>query len=79
MNEAEVSDEEYAAPLGRLLLAVADTEGAAGELVVLKTHSSGPINSAWFEPNKAFVLKRSHMKEAKGFVSRCLGYSAAGY
>ncbi len=109
MSDAEVSDDEYAAPLGRLLLAVADAEGAAGELVVLRTHSSGPASSAWsrsgeqlfkelrkcydredfvrlcddfealnaqrnqlfhgewrfIEPNKAFVLKRSHTKEAK--------------
>jgi hypothetical protein len=109
MSEAEAGDEEFAAPLGRLLLAVADAEGVAGELVVLKIRSSGPASSAWsrsgeqlfkelrrcydredfvrlcddfealnaqrnqlfhgewrfIEPNKAFVLKRSHMKEAK--------------
>ena len=47
MSDAEVSDDEYAAPLGRLLLAVADAEGAAGELVVLRTHSWGPASHAW--------------------------------
>lgn len=109
MDEPEFGDDAFAAPLGRLLLAVSDAEGAAGELVVIKTHGRGPASGAWsrsgdqlfkelrkcfdspefvqlcddfealnkqrnqlfhgewrfLEREKAFVLKRSHLREAK--------------
>jgi hypothetical protein len=72
MTTSDTSNrDDFLAPLGRLALAVADAEGAAGELIVLQHPDLRPTGGEWSRSGAQLLKELRKCSPAANFQTLC--------
>jgi hypothetical protein len=70
-NNGSSNRDDFLAPLGRLSLAVADAEGAAGELIVLQHPDLRPAGGEWSRSGAQLLKELRKCSTAPNFQVMC--------